>query len=247
MRTVSKAYLHIGNGGVEFSVTDEGHGPCVRISSSHFGNNMQEQKLFVQQSDLATLAKIFQEAADHQNYSEPYCHAATTEKGDRSGTCEAAGPGTPWAETPQERIVLRCGTGHVMEMNDTIDQPAPPKFEPLSPYYNTMDVFGEKSVAIGSWEDNIIEYMPFGRTPMSGTIRGSIRNGEVELQTFFVDTDGNFTISCSSSVTLLSEDPIVTNGVLVTKDNGKQAIRLHWAKDPGPNTFLLLNYEFEAN
>jgi ferredoxin len=76
---IASVYFHIGNGGVSFSVLDKGHGPVVKIDSSHFGNNVTSQELYVRPEDLTVLARLFRTAADHEGYSKSYCMAAAAE------------------------------------------------------------------------------------------------------------------------------------------------------------------------
>lgn len=74
-KEVASAYFHIGNSGVTFSVVDEGFGPCIRISSSAFGNNQIKQDVLVTKNELLALAEMFAYACT-KNYSEEYCHPA---------------------------------------------------------------------------------------------------------------------------------------------------------------------------
>lgn len=76
---VGSVYLHIGNGGVVISVEDHGYGPQLSIESSHFGNNLNSQKILVSPNELVALARLFDHAASHHGYSEAYCHAAKIE------------------------------------------------------------------------------------------------------------------------------------------------------------------------
>ncbi len=73
MKEITSVYLHISNGGVTFSVIDEGQGPIIQISSAHFGNNTIVQKVHVTSEELRALENIFRYAADYEGYSKPYC------------------------------------------------------------------------------------------------------------------------------------------------------------------------------
>jgi hypothetical protein len=75
-REIAAVHLHIDNGGVTFSVTDSGRGPCIDITSSHFGTNRCAREVNVKRETLAALAKMFDYAAKYEGYSEPYCNCA---------------------------------------------------------------------------------------------------------------------------------------------------------------------------
>jgi len=79
MEVAGNVYCHINNGGVAFSVVDEGNGPVVRIDSSHFGTNSMRHDLHVSPKELLLLAEMFKNAAAYQGYSETYCCAAKAE------------------------------------------------------------------------------------------------------------------------------------------------------------------------
>lgn len=70
-----KVYCHIGNGGVTFSIEDNGHGPEVVISSSHFGNNTSSQSVAVDHDTLKQIRDMFIKACELE-YSNTYPYAA---------------------------------------------------------------------------------------------------------------------------------------------------------------------------
>jgi hypothetical protein len=74
--TPSKLYLHIGDGGVSFEVVDQGHGPTVVISSSHFGNDNLKFSFHTDQASLVQLSTMFLKAAFGKKYSKDYCYKA---------------------------------------------------------------------------------------------------------------------------------------------------------------------------
>lgn len=76
---VGSVYLHIGNGGVVFSVKDRGRGPQIEIESAHFGNNVNVQTISVSPNELVALGRLFNYAATKHDYSKTYCHAASVE------------------------------------------------------------------------------------------------------------------------------------------------------------------------
>jgi hypothetical protein len=71
-------YLHIGNGGVSFRVSDD-LGPTIHITATHFGNVTHEMKLHVERSGLRALGEMFLRAAEEGEFSEPYVCAAKWE------------------------------------------------------------------------------------------------------------------------------------------------------------------------
>jgi hypothetical protein len=96
MEVAGHVYCHINNGGVAFSVVDEGNGPVVRIDSSHFGTNTMKHDLHVSPNELKLLAEMFTKAAAHQSYSETYCCAAKADKiGGVADVCMANEGGPP--------------------------------------------------------------------------------------------------------------------------------------------------------
>jgi hypothetical protein len=78
-KEIAALHLHISNGGVEFSVEDNGRGPLVVIESSNFGNNKCRREVAVERETLSALAKMFQYASEYEWFSEPYCCSARLE------------------------------------------------------------------------------------------------------------------------------------------------------------------------
>lgn len=68
---VDGVYLHIGNGGVTFKVTNE-HGPTIEVSAGHFGHETNKIRLSVTRETLFKLAEMFHEAAEYEGYGEDY-------------------------------------------------------------------------------------------------------------------------------------------------------------------------------
>ena len=101
MEVAGHVYCHINNGGVAFSVVDEGNGPVVRIESSHFGTNTMKHDVHVGPNELKLLAELFTKAAAHQGYSETYCCAAKADKIGGTADC-AANEGGPPPGFPQD-------------------------------------------------------------------------------------------------------------------------------------------------
>ncbi len=76
MPTPLSTYLHVSNGGISFSVSNETEeGPCITIRSSMFGNVAQTTTVFTTTEGLAALAEMFS-AASKLPFNEPYIHAA---------------------------------------------------------------------------------------------------------------------------------------------------------------------------
>jgi hypothetical protein len=72
----NKLYLHVGDGGVSFEVVDQGHGPTVVISSSHFGNDNLKFSFHTDQASLVQLSTMLLKAALGKKYSKDYCYKA---------------------------------------------------------------------------------------------------------------------------------------------------------------------------
>lgn len=75
-KEVSSVYFHIDNGGVSFSVVDEGSGPVIEITASHFGHKTMNSRLGIKAEELAVLGEMFKHAAQYDGYSKEYCVAA---------------------------------------------------------------------------------------------------------------------------------------------------------------------------
>jgi len=73
-----KLYLHVGNSGVTFSITDR-HGPTIEISSGAFGNIRNTFVVHTNKSDLRRLGEMFLRCSE-LSYPDPYCHMARSQK-----------------------------------------------------------------------------------------------------------------------------------------------------------------------
>ena len=73
---VGSVNFHISNSGVKFSVVDEGWGPTIEVSGSAFGNMNSSLKLHTDRTSLAILAKLFLDAAQHEEYTDDYSNKA---------------------------------------------------------------------------------------------------------------------------------------------------------------------------
>jgi hypothetical protein len=71
---VSSVYLHLSNGGVTFSVTDE-FGPTLVIKTASFGNLVHTFTAHTDHRSLIALRDMLNVAIEKTDYSEPYCHA----------------------------------------------------------------------------------------------------------------------------------------------------------------------------
>ena len=69
-------YLHVSNGGISFSVVDEGYGPTVKIDSHTFGNIDQTIRVHANVESLQVLGEMFTAAAQYKDYNKNYCHNA---------------------------------------------------------------------------------------------------------------------------------------------------------------------------
>jgi hypothetical protein len=70
-------YFHINNGGVTFDVEDNGNGPEIVVSATHFGHETARTKVAVTQRGLVELAAFFSRQAVRK-FSDEYCVAAKT-------------------------------------------------------------------------------------------------------------------------------------------------------------------------
>ncbi len=80
MITIGNVYCHINNGGVQFSIIDDGNGPTICVDSMHFGNNKVQHTIHVSKEALVKLADMFSRAAEYDSFSDDYCHAARSEE-----------------------------------------------------------------------------------------------------------------------------------------------------------------------
>lgn len=74
MKTIDHVNFHINNGGVSFSVIDEGYGPTIKIEQSHFGAATSTITLKTDPESLKTLGEMLI-GASTENFSETYCCA----------------------------------------------------------------------------------------------------------------------------------------------------------------------------
>lgn len=68
-------YLHVSNGGITFSVIDEGFGPTIYIDQNQFGSIWTEQRVHTTTDALRSIGEMFIEASK-EDFSEVYCEAA---------------------------------------------------------------------------------------------------------------------------------------------------------------------------
>lgn len=72
MELVSGVYLHIGNGGVQFTAgTDEMGHLALGVEISHFGNTTNSMKIFTDAESMKKIGELFIEAAKqpHEEYA----------------------------------------------------------------------------------------------------------------------------------------------------------------------------------
>lgn len=93
---VQHCYLHLGNGGVSFSVKDDPKfGPCIEVLSRHFGQQTSHLQLMTTPETLESLGKMFLEASQYSFRGKKYVYAAeelpaheeSTEGSDRAINC----------------------------------------------------------------------------------------------------------------------------------------------------------------
>lgn len=73
---VGDVYCHIANSGVTVGVVDKGFGPTLVINMGAFGNMSQNIAVHVDRAALKKLAELFTKAAEYDDYTEEYDHAA---------------------------------------------------------------------------------------------------------------------------------------------------------------------------
>jgi hypothetical protein len=76
IKDIGKVILDIGDGGIVIEAVSGEWGPEIRISSSHYGNNVHTQTIMTTVSAFRELAELFNYAADYQDYSGEYVIAA---------------------------------------------------------------------------------------------------------------------------------------------------------------------------
>ena len=76
MANIGKVYLQLGNSGATFSVDDEGYGPTLNVSTSSFGNLVNEQKIYTDLKSLEALKALLEKALLHDGWSKGYVHSA---------------------------------------------------------------------------------------------------------------------------------------------------------------------------
>lgn len=103
MKTISEKYLHINNGGVNFLITDEGLGPTLNISATHFGHLTNAMKIHVTRDVLQGLAEIFAKAAEYDGYSKEYVCAIEL-PGESTGCCGGECFSESKKQTPDESL-----------------------------------------------------------------------------------------------------------------------------------------------
>ncbi len=74
-RVKGSVYLHVNNGGITFSVIDEGFGPTIYIDQNQFGAITTEQKVHTTTDALRSIGELFIEASKG-DFSDLYCEAA---------------------------------------------------------------------------------------------------------------------------------------------------------------------------
>jgi hypothetical protein len=74
---VASVYLHVGNSGATFSVTDKS-GPTIEIYTSSFGNLGQTTEIHTTLDGLIAVRDMLSKAIDIGVFGAPYCHAAHT-------------------------------------------------------------------------------------------------------------------------------------------------------------------------
>lgn len=73
-------YFHIGNGGTTFKVVDDGCGPKVVVSGSHFGIATHRAEICIDQARLALLGELFSQAAKYKRFTKGDPHLGKAER-----------------------------------------------------------------------------------------------------------------------------------------------------------------------
>lgn len=69
-KILGSTYLHLNNGGITFSICDEGHGPVIEVRSSHFGNIVHTLSVNTDMESIKQLCTMFYLAIE-EGFSEP--------------------------------------------------------------------------------------------------------------------------------------------------------------------------------
>ena len=69
---VDSLYLHIGNSGVTFSVTER-MGPTIEIKTSSFGNIDHNLYVYTNTEDMKRLGEMLIKCSEHKFQDKPYC------------------------------------------------------------------------------------------------------------------------------------------------------------------------------
>lgn len=260
-REVASVYFHIGNGGVSFSVTDEGMGPVVHVKASHFGHETAHTQVAVNPEDLAVLASVFDYASVHEGYSETYCMAANAEQVkpvslalelEADGVWEApkrccAGSKDVCCEEAEEECckgkeASKCcgGSPGGFPVDDEISIHQGTGNADLSFWYNHQFVMNESHTITTELGSNcmaysfITEHVPV----LPGTFTGSVFIGDERVQTFVADIDGVFGFSPVGEPTTL-----VSHGSI---DHHTGTITFDWNSIPPTHT-VVCSYEYDMN
>lgn len=240
-KEIASVYFHINNGGVTFKVLDEGWGPTIEVSSSHFGNNVSSQKVHITKQGLHALARLFEHAAD-KSYSEPYCCAADSPTGKPFFVFEDIIPPKEYCSTgsccqsEDDGEEAAEGEGQDVGLDDWVNEEPSELASDL--HYAHQFVQNETHYIDESDETCVLkfEHKPY----CSGTVTGRVyaQDGEL-LQTFIEQVSGKvqFTPVPNKSENFCLADEAECK-------NSKMRIR--WHGDPKGQK-VLIDYEYDAD
>lgn len=246
MGEIASESLSIGDGGITFSVVDEGRGPTIRIKSSHFGNNVHTQDIFVRESDLPVLAQMFWKASQHTQYTKEYCHPAT--KYDAS--CRCGSQQAQQSRPPDDDLSVHqyfgeanFNIGFPADDENSLQQGSPGSDCNLDFWYTHQFCQGEVTSTDPGGLNHKAIYAPLAHTPLlpeytTGTVYHDVNGVWHAIQTFVASKSGlTFTDLVDSPARCVREGSTIDKNGTIT---------MQWSGAVGRN-YLVLDYEYDCN
>ncbi|QSQ14054.1 hypothetical protein [Myxococcus landrumensis] len=110
MTILASRYFHINNGGVTYSVEDNGNGPEMVVKAGHFSHPVACTRITVHRAALLEMAKMYEEAAAKE-CSADSVHGATEMPYDPS--------------LPRRFVTMSCGPDMVIGWSEPDTGPRP--------------------------------------------------------------------------------------------------------------------------
>jgi len=247
-KEVATAYFHIGNGGVSFSVLDKGHGPVIKVDSSHFGNNVTSQEVFVRQEDLIVLARLFDEAANYEGYSSPYCYAAQAESSYPYSLIDGF--------APEHGGLAGCDSYSDKEIQDLVDLSVGMLDHSDDPFVGSsccldeeeydcccdFEFVANEQTDVSPGTSTVSTYHVLHNAPLiPGTLTGAICLKDKPASYTFVTASEKTSFFFTPTVHRAETDATPIAGSI---DFSLGALTIVWDKEPGIN-YCVVNYEYE--